>query len=87
MGKYAEAKPLYERSLAMDEKILGPEHPALAESLKNYAELLRKMGRDDEAAKMEARALATRKPKSPPVRARRAIWMRMWRWLMRSSNR
>ncbi len=83
-GKYAEAEPLYVRVLAILEKALGPEHPDLAESLKNYAALLQKMGREAEAAKMEARALAIRKPKSPPVRARRAIWTRMWRWLTRS---
>lgn len=65
-GKYAEAEPLYERSLAMDEKTLGPEHPDLAESLKNYAALLQKMGRGADAAKMDARAEAIRKPKSPP---------------------
>ncbi|CAN0282323.1 unnamed protein product, partial [Scytosiphon promiscuus] len=26
-GKYAEAEPLYERSQATREKVLGPEHP------------------------------------------------------------
>jgi tetratricopeptide (TPR) repeat protein len=86
-GRYAEAETIYERSLAMMEKTLGPEHPELSESLNNYTAFLRKMGRDAEAAKIEARLLAIQKPKSTPVRTQLAIWTRIWRWLMRSSNR
>jgi hypothetical protein len=37
---------------------LGPEHPHVATSLENYAALLRKAGRDDEATMMEGRAKA-----------------------------
>ena len=44
-GKYAEADPLYARSLAIQEKVLGPEHPAFATMLNNRAELLRKQVR------------------------------------------
>ncbi len=55
-GRYAEAEPLYERSLAIREKALGAEHPHVATSLENYSALLRKTGRDAEAARMEARA-------------------------------
>ena len=55
-GRYAEAEPLYQRSLAIREKALGPEHPAVATSLENYADLLRKTGRVSEATKMETRA-------------------------------
>lgn len=36
-GKYAEAEPLYERSLAIREKVLGPEHPLVAQLLNNRA--------------------------------------------------
>ena len=39
-GKYDEAEPLYERSQAIDEKVLGPEHPDVAQSLNNRAVLL-----------------------------------------------
>ena len=39
-GKYAEAEPLYERSQAIREKALGPEHPAVATVLNNRASLL-----------------------------------------------
>ena len=59
-GQYAEAEPLFRRSLAIREKALGPEHPDVATSLENYAKLLRKTDREAEAAKKEARAKAIR---------------------------
>ncbi len=59
-ARYAEAEPLYKRALAVFEKALGPDHPHVAQSLENYAALLRKTGRGDEAAKLEARAKAIR---------------------------
>ena len=59
-GRYAEAEPLYRRSLAIKEKALGPEHPSVATILANYAALLRETGRPKKAAKMEARAQAIR---------------------------
>ncbi len=55
-----EAEPLYQRSLATYEKVLGPEHPTVATSLENYAALLRQTARADEAERMEARAKAIR---------------------------
>jgi hypothetical protein len=48
------------RQLANAEKTLGLEHPDIAGILENYAALLRKMGRDDEAKGMEAHAQAIR---------------------------
>ena len=54
----APGPPTFSRSLAIREKVLGPEHPYTAQSLENYAALLRKTGRDIEATKMEARAKA-----------------------------
>ncbi len=59
-GKYAEAEPLYKRSLSIAETALGPEHPQVADSLGNYAWLLRETGREAEADKMEARAKTIR---------------------------
>ncbi len=58
--RYAEAEPLYTRSLAIREKALGPEHPHVAMSLENYAALLQKTKRNAEAARMEVRAKAIR---------------------------
>ncbi len=59
-GKYAVSEPLHQRALAIREKALGPEHPDVATSLENYADLLRKTGRVSEATKMETRAKAIR---------------------------
>lgn len=44
-GKYQEAESLNKRSLAMRQKALGPDHPAVAESLNNRAGLLQKQVR------------------------------------------
>jgi tetratricopeptide (TPR) repeat protein len=59
-GKYAEAEPLYQRSLAILEKVRGPDHPDVATALSNYAALLQATKRSAEAAKLEARASAIR---------------------------
>ena len=59
-NKFNDAEPLVQRSLAIVEKDLGLDHPRVAELLDHYADLLRKMDRDAEAEKMEARAKAIR---------------------------
>ena len=38
-GRYAEAEPLYKRSLAIVENALGPDHPHVAASLSSLARL------------------------------------------------
>jgi tetratricopeptide (TPR) repeat protein len=38
-GHYAEAEPLYKRSLAIAEKALGPDHPDVGINLNNLAAL------------------------------------------------
>ena len=55
-----QAEPLYKRAIGIDEKALGLDHPNVARTLENYAALLRKMDRDAESEKMEARAKAIR---------------------------
>ena len=57
-GRYAEAEPFYQRSLAILEKAFVPEYPHVAASLENYANLLRETEREDKAEEMEARAKA-----------------------------
>ncbi len=57
-GRYAEAKSLYERALAIWETALGPEHPHVATGRANYAAFLRETGQTDEADNLEARAKA-----------------------------
>ncbi len=59
-GNYAEAEPLYRRSLTILERALGPEHPDVAKVFDSYAALLRETGRPKNAAEMEARAKAIR---------------------------
>ena len=62
----ARAEPLYKRAVTTLEGAKGLEHPYVAQSLENYAVLLRETGlftgglRDAEAAEMEARAKAIR---------------------------
>ena len=56
-GRYAEVEPLYKRSLAIKEKILGPEHPNVALSLYNLAYLYHNQGRYAEAERLYKRSL------------------------------
>jgi len=55
-GEYALAEPLYKRSLKIDEKALGPDHPSVATSLNNLASLYRATNRHKEAKDLELRA-------------------------------
>jgi tetratricopeptide (TPR) repeat protein len=55
---FAEAEPLFQRSLAVREKALGPEHPNVAQSLNNLAELYRSQGKYAEADPLYQRSLA-----------------------------
>ncbi|CAN0547894.1 unnamed protein product [Ectocarpus sp. 12 AP-2014] len=60
-GKTEEAGPLYKRSLAIVEKDLGPDHPRVATSLKNLADLLESQGKYEEAAPLLERLSLPRK--------------------------
>jgi tetratricopeptide (TPR) repeat protein len=73
-GKYDEAEPLYRQSLAIIRKVcaihlvassrdhscqvLGEEHPDVAQSLNNLAELLKAQGKYDEAEPLCRQSLA-----------------------------
>ena len=57
-AKYAEAEPLYQRALAIQEKVLGPEHPDVANSLNNLAFLYGAQGKYAEAEPLYQRSLA-----------------------------
>jgi hypothetical protein len=59
-GQYAQADPLYKRSLAIWEKTLGLDHPSVATSLENMAQLYRKSGQEKTAEALEKRATAIR---------------------------
>ena len=56
----AEAHRLYKRSLAINEKALGPDHPDVATSLEIMAVVYRRTGREKEAEAQEKRAAAIR---------------------------
>jgi len=57
-GKYAEATPLAERALAIREKVLGAEHPDVANSLNNLAFLYQNQGKYTQVEPLYLRALA-----------------------------
>ncbi|CAM9892229.1 unnamed protein product [Ectocarpus fasciculatus] len=59
-GKYAEAEPLYRRSLAVDEKVCGPDHPQVAIDLTNLAGVLEAQGEYAEAKSLFERSQAIR---------------------------
>jgi CHAT domain-containing protein/Tfp pilus assembly protein PilF len=59
-GHYADAEPLYKRSLAILEKALGPDHSDVATILNNLAELYRNQGRYADAEPLSMRSLAIR---------------------------
>jgi tetratricopeptide (TPR) repeat protein len=63
---WAEAEPLLQRALAIREKALGPEHPALATRLNNLAELYQDTGRWAEAEPLYQRAIAILEKSLPP---------------------
>jgi transposase len=54
-ARYEKAEPLYQRALSIRELVQGPLHPLTVSVLKDYADLLRKMKRDEAAAKLETR--------------------------------
>jgi tetratricopeptide (TPR) repeat protein len=56
-GRYREAIPMAERALAIREKALGPDHPDVALSLNNLAELHRTIGDYGLAKPLYQRAL------------------------------
>ena len=59
-GLYADAEPLYKRSLAIRDKALGPDHPDVADSINNLAELYRAQARYADAEPLYKRSLAIR---------------------------
>jgi len=54
----AGAEALMKRTLAINEKALGKDHPTVARTLRNYAALLRKTKREKEAKVLETKAKA-----------------------------
>ena len=59
-ARYGEAELMYRRALSMREKTLGTDHPDVANSLNNLAQLYDSEGKYDEAEPLYRRALAIR---------------------------
>ena len=55
-GRYAEAEPLYRRTLSINEKALGPDHPSVGTTLNNLAGLFRQQKRWREGLVLARRA-------------------------------
>jgi tetratricopeptide (TPR) repeat protein len=57
-GRYAATEIILQRSLAIRERALGPDHPHVANVLKHLAVLYKKIGKKDEANRLEERTKA-----------------------------
>jgi tetratricopeptide (TPR) repeat protein len=57
-GRYAATELILQRSLAIRERALGPDHPHVANVLKHMAVLYEKIGKKDEAKRLEERTKA-----------------------------
>src|SRR5690242_17527105 len=57
-ARLAEARPLAERALAIDEATYGPDHPTVGVDLNNLALILQDLGQPGEARRLAERALA-----------------------------
>lgn len=51
--KYGQAEPLYKQAIEIKTKVLGAQHPDVADVLSRYAELLQKTHREAEAANLQ----------------------------------
>jgi tetratricopeptide (TPR) repeat protein len=60
LGTYAQARPLYERALAIREAAFGPEHPDTATSIEGLALLCQAQGDFAQAQRLFERSLAIR---------------------------
>jgi CHAT domain-containing protein/tetratricopeptide (TPR) repeat protein len=63
----SEIESLYRRALAIQEKKLGPDHPALATTLNNLSAMLDQQGRHAEAEPLQRRALAIQEKALGPL--------------------
>src|SRR5271157_3872633 len=86
-ARYAEAEPLMRRALAINEKALGPEHPYVASSLNNLAQLLKATNRLAEAEPLMRQALAIDEHSYGPDRPEVARDLNNLASLLRATNR
>jgi tetratricopeptide (TPR) repeat protein len=75
LGQQQDARPLYERALAIDEAAYGPDHPTVATNLNNLATVLRDLGQPQDARPLDerARTIAENRQSSHPAPADREV--------------
>ena len=86
-GKYAQAEPLYKRSLAIREKALGPEHPDLALNLNYLALLYETQGKYAEAEPLYKRSLAIKEKALGPEHPNLAAMLGNYAIFLRKMDR
>ena len=86
-GRYAEATSIAKEALAIRERALGPDHPDVAVSLNNLAQLYRAEGRDPEAEPLLKRSLAIREKALAPDHPAVALSLNNLAALYRSQGR
>ncbi len=64
---YSETESLFRKALAIQERTLGPDHPATANTLNNLSTYLDRRGRSDEAEPLQRRALSILERKLGPL--------------------
>ena len=79
-GRYADAETLRRQTLEIRKKALGPEHPGVAASLQNLAEVYRVQGLYTKAELLSRQSLAINQkalgPEHPDVGAASTTWRR-----------
>lgn len=86
-AQHAEAEPLYRRALSINEKALGPGHPAVARDLNNLAQLLKATNRLEEAEQLMHRALAIDEESFGPEHPEVATSLNNLAVLLQTTNR
>jgi tetratricopeptide (TPR) repeat protein len=87
VGRYREAEPLLQRSLAIREKALGPDHPDVAQSLNNLAQLYWAQGAYAKAEPLYQRSLAIGEKALGPDHPDVAASLRNYAALLRKLDR
>ena len=72
-GRYAEAEPLYKRSLAMREKAIGPDNVSVAQLLNNLAVLYHNQARYTKTEPLYKRSVAIYEKALGPDHPRRRL--------------
>ena len=72
-GRYVEAESLYRHALAIQEAVLGPDHPDVAASLNNQAGLYHAQGRHELALEYFRRASTIHRNRASRTGAERSV--------------